>query len=378
MSNLTDFISGIDKNFGADGGGALQNYSPEPPQINDATINYYDINKYHPLLNGNLNMLPYSLTADGLTFDSRWAFCNNVYVDSTTAVTQSGSFLGIQAKELFLNGTISVGKPGNGFSGHSNSVGTNLMGTSWDFMPKGGKGGNGYHLNSNSKWVSDPAKASIVGGSSGGGAAAPARGGAGGGLVLLIADSIYGLGTINAIGGNGTKFDDNYGGGGGGGILILLTKAWSGSISLNVNGGSGPYNHNGKVGSYVILRMESDSSLTLMVHSENGVSAPLNGQTPVFGKFANVPYDATTPLTPSSVTAGTPISIAVAGSATVDSRAIHGTSESPYLTYTSSDTGVATVDGDGIVTGVASGSCTITATSVIDNTKTNTTSVTVS
>jgi len=365
MSNLTDFIGGFDATTFSCYGGLLKENNV--PAITDGVNNIDDATNTDT--SNYLEISTFKQVHDGVTlgtvFSTRVMKRQNVIiktgVEVYAPVVADNFFMGLEATNLIIDGsygknTAGKGAYGNspvGFMGNKNgTVGTNLESGSWNYMPKGGGG--------------------IVGASKGG--TNSSSGGYGGGLVLVIADNIWGQGYIRAMGYGG---DGNSGSSqsGGGGIVIIITKTWSGTVGIDVSGGARPTP--GDPGSYCILRANNDNSLTLMVHSENGVSADLNGQTPVFGKFANVPYDTTTPLTPSSVTAGTDINIAVNGTAQVDSVAIHGDSKSPYLTYTSSDTGVATVDGDGLVTGVAAGTCTITATSVIDGTKSNTTTVTV-
>ena len=373
MSNLKDFIGGSGGSNAFAGGECSQDLITDGVNTLKQVRSHYVDNIKYEVLSGKITARVYDSLTNGVAFNDRYVSSANITVPfETTVEGVPKDFIGIECDKLKLEGIIGrstgagssdhvsgfCGTAVNGFG--NGQSGTNMMNGVWNFMPRGGNGG------SYSTYTGGAGGVGFSG--SGGGEAGLQTGG--GGLVLVIADEIFGNGTFLAAANVPATRAGDTGGRGGGGIVIIATKKWAGTNSIDVSGGQD--------GSYAILKINSNSSLTLMVHSQNGVSAPLNGQTPVFGKFANVPYDTTTPLTPSSVTAGTDINIAVNGTAQVDSVAIHGDSKSPYLTYTSSDTGVATVDGDGIVTGVASGSCTITATSVIDNTKTNTTSVTVS
>jgi len=368
MSNLTDFIG---SNAFAGGECSQELITDGVNTLTQVRSHYVDNIKYE-VLSSKITARVYDSLTNGIAFNDRYVSGANIIVPfETTVEGVPKDFIGIECDKLKLEGIIgrSTGTDSSdhvsGFCGTAvnafanGASGTNMMNGVWNFMPRGGNGGN-Y-----STYTGGAGGVGFSG--SGGGEAGHQTGG--GGLVLVIANEIFGNGTFLAAANVAVANSSGTGERGGGGIVIIATKKWAGTNSIDVSGWQD--------GSYAILKINSNSSLTLMVHSQNGVSAPLNGQTPVFGKFANVPYDTTTPLTPSSVSAGTPISVSVAGSATVDSRAIHGTSESPYLTYASSDIGIATVDGDGLVTGVAAGTCTITATSVIDGTKSNTTTITV-
>jgi len=93
--------------------------------------------------------------------------------------------------------------------------------------------------------------------------------------------------------------------------------------------------------------------------------------------FDNLVATAPTPIV-SRVTNGSPLSIAVAGTGSVSSAVQYSQGAGTgALTYASADNAIATVDASGVVTGVAAGSTTITATSVEDTGFSGTTAVTV-
>jgi len=107
----------------------------------------------------------------------------------------------------------------------------------------------------------------------------------GGGLIIIQADNITGNGTIKA-NGEAWSGSNNCISRSGGGIIIILTKKWSGTVGLNVSkGGNGAQD-----GSYAIIKVNEDGSETLMVHSQNGQVADLNGQTPVYGADASIAW----------------------------------------------------------------------------------------
>ena len=56
---------------------------------------------------------------------------------------------------------------------------------------------------------------------------------------MIICKDVQGTGTIEAKGGAGSGSGTVFGGGGGGGIIYVVTHLWTGSVTMNVNGGSG-------------------------------------------------------------------------------------------------------------------------------------------
>lgn len=210
------------------------------------------------------------------------------------------------------------GNPGT--SGSPGTVGVDRVSGFWDWTPTAGNGGNGGTGRTYNSGAPGPgglgatasgfASGGGGGGSGGDGPNASSVGGGAGGnggsLILLIADTITGACTLNAKGlnGGGGTFSNSYtgfigggGGGGGGGTVLIITGSYSGELTINVAGGaSGTPSggtvapQSGQLGSYAILRRNTDDSLTLMVHSQNGVSADLNGQTPVHGADASIAW----------------------------------------------------------------------------------------
>lgn len=87
------------------------------------------------------------------------------------------------------------------------------------------------------------------------------------------------------------------------------------------------------------------------------------------------PSTGTTPVV-SVTTTPAALSVAVGGTAQVSS-VVAPSGADQDVAYSTSDAAIATVSPSGVVTGVAAGSATITATSVGDNTKTDTVAVTV-
>lgn len=203
----------------------------------------------------------------------------------------------------------SVGSAGTGGAGQF--VDTNMT-SYWDWLPRGGAGANGVAGTGTSGRAGGTSPASALGystsgaggGSGGDSFARPGgAGGAGGGLMLLIAEEIAGIATLNIKGENGFAGNQQYypscggsGGGGGGGILIIVTGSYDGNLTINVAAGAGintpgsGTSGGGQIGSYAILRRNLNGTLTLMVHSQNGVSADLNGQTPVHGADASIAW----------------------------------------------------------------------------------------
>lgn len=193
-------------------------------------------------------------------------------------------FMFIRANNFYLPSgeTLSVSRTGQNFSGTA-SPGVNAI-PNFTWAVRGGDG-NAYSTDGSFK--------SMISSSDGGigfSGAANLAGNTiyGGGMIVLVAEKIFGSGTIVA---SGTKLyasgtEPVLRGGSGGGMIVILTKEWSGEIGLNVsNGGWGAQD-----GSYAIVKINQDNTLTLMVHSQNGVSADLNGQTPVHGADASISW----------------------------------------------------------------------------------------
>jgi len=278
------------------GGNKKSNNSPQITDgvhtLSTATSTYLDPNEYEDISGVN-PMGNYDSTTNGLAFPARLMKSKNVTVPSgKTASSTTLDFFGLECTNLVVNGTIfnNVGRSDgttlipNGFAGASvtNGVatsGTNLMSGLWDFMPRGGDGGD---------YTNDGGHTLGGVGYSGGNDGDAVACGNGGGLVFIVADSISGIGTISA---NGGSDGGTTGGGGAGGIVIICTKSWSGTVGVSaLQGASSGGALQATDGSYAILRIESDGTLTLMVHSDRGVSAVLNGQTPVHGADASIAW----------------------------------------------------------------------------------------
>lgn len=271
MSNLTDFIGA------AYGGGkelpsVITDGVHQLPSVTNT--NYIDLNSFAILNSAVINVGNYDpMTVGTSLLTSRYISEKNIYIPNSETIIPSngtGSFqsgLCMEMSKLNLRGVIAVrpswSNPGTptGPCGTQGNPGTNILAGAWDFMPKGGSGSG--------------ANGGV--GFSGG----ESSYGNGGGLIFIIADSISGNGTIEARGGvyNGSES-------GGGGIVIILTKSWSGLVSVDVGANAGA----SAEGSFCILRINANNSLTLMVHSENGVSASLNGQSPVYGADASISW----------------------------------------------------------------------------------------
>ncbi|HVJ66142.1 MAG TPA: tandem-95 repeat protein [Bdellovibrionota bacterium] len=98
-------------------------------------------------------------------------------------------------------------------------------------------------------------------------------GGGGGGMIVIIADSITGTGTVRARGGAGVLGTSNRdGGGGGGGVIWIATKAYTGGLTADVTGGApGGTGNNaaaGSAGTARIFKLNNDGTLTLKSFSD--------------------------------------------------------------------------------------------------------------
>ena len=234
--------------------------------LDDANNTYTNFSSYEALADGGISMGTYDSLTQGLAFSQRKMTSKNIIVSGATNPNVAGDFFGLECSNLQIDGTISVNSYlAGGFAGLGGQSGTNMMSGKWDFMPRGGDSGA-------------PGGTGFSGGGTYGG----------GGVILIIADSISGVGTFEARGESGSP--SGHTPGGGGGMIIILTKAWDGHPTLDVNAGTTYGGTPGQVGSYCILKINTDGTLTLMVHSENGVSAPLNGQTPVHGADASIAW----------------------------------------------------------------------------------------
>jgi len=293
MSNLTDFIGG----GSLQGGGAEKSSSLITDGTNtlgDATSSY-ELEYSYAKLDGSIAMNNYDGVTQGIALINRRIIEKNVTIPKINTVTSaSRDFFGLECTNLNIEGILDlpqtyrtivspIGFSAGGAHPAASISGTNMLFGIWDFMPRGGDGGG----NTNTYSSSIGGIGFSGGGHGGTNSADP--GGDGGGLIFLIADLINGNGSINAKGGNGT----GYGYGGGGGMVVILTKSWAGTTSINVAGGvntSKDITYDGQEGSYCILKINTDNSLTLMVHSQNGSSADLNGQTPVYGADASIAW----------------------------------------------------------------------------------------
>lgn len=84
-------------------------------------------------------------------------------------------------------------------------------------------------------------------------------GGGGGGLVVIVANTISGMGILEAYGGDGGRGSAGYGGGGGGGTVWIAAKNYSGNLLANVGGGAGGVDGSG--GTVIISQLYSDGSI---------------------------------------------------------------------------------------------------------------------
>ena len=219
-------------------------------------------------------------------------------------------FLGLEAEEVIINAVLNVNAGGAVFapsgrtlpngSSHTSGVAGIAVFEEFLTMPRGGRGGSSRSYPSQ---IVGSGGSSTFGASGSGGQSSNAsgsgqcRGGSGGGTVFILANSISGNGTIRAVGANGYVNSSVYtfasAGGGGGGVVLVIARAWSGTVGFAVGGGSkAGYGSagGGQTGSYAIYKIEGDNSLTLMVHSANGSSAQMNGETPVHGADASIAW----------------------------------------------------------------------------------------
>jgi len=188
-------------------------------------------------------------------------------------LTSSSSFLGIKANtiEFSSNPRLTVSPTGQHFSRlHGNQSTTQNMLLSFPFSLRGGNGAGATSGGTGGAWYG--ASGNYTG-----------TGANGGGCIFLVADTITGFATLDARGGSGYKAS------GGGGMILILTKSWEAKITLDVTAKTNN-GYTGQVGSYAIFKINEDESLTLMVHSQNGTSEDLYGQTPVYGDDASIAW----------------------------------------------------------------------------------------
>ncbi len=143
------------------------------------------------------------------------------------------------------NAGFTYGTGGNGGSGANDSPGA--PGTGGNGAGGGGSGSQGPN----------------AGGGSGGG---------GGGLIVVVANSITGTGTVRAKGGNGsTGTVSRDGGGGGGGVVWIATKSYTGGLTADVSGGAagGSLATAGQAGTARIFQILNDGSLLQRTFAES-------------------------------------------------------------------------------------------------------------
>lgn len=264
---------------------------------------------------------------DPVISDRFFGFATNLlYVNEMTInVNGAGGGSG-DSNYIGYGGAGSTSGGGGGNSRNDNTGyggGTGVFGSSWEGLARGGNGGNGgtsksYRANRAGGGGGQGGQGSAGGGGGGGGfiwyngsdnPGSGAGAGSGAGTVFIICDEIiknddtasFGL-QINANGGGGGGSHEtlgSYGGGGGaggGGSVTIIVKKWNANVSISVNGGSASVNSTtglaqaGQAGSYAIWRQNIDNTLTLMVHSLNGVSGDLAGQTPVYGDDLSIQW----------------------------------------------------------------------------------------
>ena len=293
MSNFKNFIGGKQFEY-ASGNSSIKTPTDGTNTISSDVINTY-IDQYSTEVLNNF-VLPangYDSVTQGTAFKSRYVNGANIHIpwDSTVNGTQI-DFIGLECVNLQLDGLIG-GSTGvgtvAGFSGNSpasawadGAGGVNMMNGLWGFMPRGGNGGSN----------TVPGASGLGGyGFSGSGAGQYNTCGNGGKFIFILAESIFGTGTFVATGGYPSS-TTSYETGGGGGMVLIITKKWAGTNGIDVSAGnySSSLATRGQDGSYVILKLNADNTLTLMVHSQNGVSADLNGQTPVHGADASIAW----------------------------------------------------------------------------------------
>lgn len=288
--DATVLISKVFDNQAYAGGAYIS--SPVTDGINTlgtAPSHYFD-DRAVEILSGSVHNNDYDSVTNGIAFDNRFLSSKNLAVplENTVNGTQS-DFVGIECVNLVLNGVIgghtgtavttAVGFSGNAVPAYSIGYsGTNLMLGVWNFMPRGGDGGG------NTTYAGGLGGVGFTG-SGGGDVGYQSNGGK---LIFIVADDISGRGTFRATSANTPS---SHAGSGGGGIIILITKTWAGTNGIDVSTGSvSGSGIKGQEGSYAILKLNEDNTLTLMVHSQNGVSAVLNGQTPVHGADASIAW----------------------------------------------------------------------------------------
>ena len=220
----------------------------------------------------------YKVAKNGEIIDVNNPFWNQTIVgeDATKIMYQSSSilhsfkdiivpqsFCGIVAKEIDFHGkTLEVTATGVNFSGNVSTNNSQTMLTSFKKQLRGGDGyaPNNYVATLGENWLSGASfneTYSIIHN--------------GGGAIIIVSDNIVNT-TLNA---NGVGYA-------GGGMILIYVKEWNGSVGINVSG------H--QAGSYAIYKRNTDGTETLMVHSKNGVSADLDGETPVYGADASITW----------------------------------------------------------------------------------------
>ncbi|MCB0391752.1 MAG: hypothetical protein KDD58_10690 [Bdellovibrionales bacterium] len=245
------------------------------------------------------------LTVDGTV---TWVNSSNIFLRADTIHFQNNALIHADGKNYVNNSTAGAGGSGGGaptgcggIAGTGGSNGSNgspatsgtCMGTAgvgygsvysagflnYGVGGDGGKGSNSLNgIGSNGAGGGGGATYNLWGGGAGGG-----------GLIVIVANSITGIGNIRAKGGNGRH--GVYGvrdipGPGGGGVIFIATRNYSGNLQASALGGkgNGGLNYSGKEGTARIFQIMPDDSLIerdfMDTWSESGSYTSFNSSLP--------------------------------------------------------------------------------------------------
>jgi len=237
-ANVTDTIKAAPWNNSTGKGGVIALYA-ERELILNAPV-YADASGYaggaYVLSNGTCsNFFP----------------ANGYVYDGNTTTPQNGAFKGEGVCDIASANSGGRGAPANGGGGGNNH---NNGGGGGANLSNGGMGGGNFSTTGctgNYRGLAGKALSShggkklFMGGGGGAGHSnnntAARGGGNGGGIIIIIADSVVGNGyKISANGqAGGNSNSDAAGGGGAGGTIILSVNSYSGSLTVEANGGKG-------------------------------------------------------------------------------------------------------------------------------------------
>ncbi len=250
-------------------------------------------------------------------------------------LNDNNAFLDVSASEGYPNGSYGMGAPGNAGGGGTdgnpaNNNDENTGGGGGGNGGAGGKGGNAWSsaTPSGGKPGSIFAQASpsrlVMGGGGGAGTTNDATGYpkngfassgvAGGGIIILVANSITGPGTIKANGasGNNTVVNDGGGGAGAGGSILIYSNTGNlSTVTVSAKGGIGGSNEvtknsnnnpahgpGGGGGGGVIYTNVPLSPLSTALNTVNGGNAGLtSANTTNYGATAGSPGILSTTIT---------------------------------------------------------------------------------